>query len=55
MRKWLWRVRFWLLQRFLNIEETFYINGADVLPPPLPAEEERVVFARLKEHDPAAR
>ena len=55
MRKWLWRVRFWLLQRFLNIEETFYINGADVLPPPLTAEEERVVFARMKEHDPAAR
>ena len=55
MRKWLWRVRFWLLQRFLNIEETFYINGADVLPPPLTAEEERVVFARMKEDDPAAR
>ncbi len=32
-----------------------YINGADVLPPPLTPEEERTVLARLEEHDPAAR
>ena len=55
MKKWLWRLRRWLLRRFLNTEENYYINGADVLPPPLTAEEERVVFARMKEHDPAAR
>ena len=36
-------MRRWLLRRFLNTEENYYINGADVLPPPLTAEEERVV------------
>ena len=41
--------------RWFFEEESYYINGADVLPPPLTAEEEQAVFARMKEHDPKAR
>lgn len=55
MKKWLLRVRRWLLLRLGGCEENYYINGADVLPPPLTAEEEQLVFARMREHDPAAR
>ena len=35
--------------------EVFYVNGSDTLPPPLKRQEEAEVFARLTEHDPAAR
>lgn len=55
MHKLLQRIRRFLLRRLAHTEESLYINGADVLPPPLTAEEERVVFARMKEADPAAR
>jgi len=44
-----------LIQRLFGKEDCLYINGADVLPPPLTPEEERTVLARLEEHDPAAR
>ena len=44
-----------LLRRLLSREDSFYINGTDILPPPLTPEEERQVFARMKEHDPQAR
>ncbi len=47
--KWLW----WL--RFLFREDCLYINGTDVLPPPLTPEQEQVVFARMRENDPSAR
>ncbi len=43
------------LRSFLKGEECYYINGTDVLPPPLTPEEERLVFARMKENDPHAR
>lgn len=42
-------------RRLLLGEDCLYINGTDVLPPPLSAEEERTVLARLEEHDPKAR
>ncbi len=32
-----------------------YISGTDTLPPPLSKEEEKTVFAALKENDPSAR
>ena len=46
------------LQRFLRIErceEVYYINGTDVLPPPLSAEDEREVLERLESGDESAR
>ena len=36
-------------------EDIHYINGTDILPSPLSAEEEQAVFAALEEGDPAAR
>ena len=47
-----WR-RLW--RRLLGRESVHYINGADVLPTPLTAEEERAVLARLEEGDETAR
>lgn len=48
--------RIWVFFRKLFCKDKcLYINGADVLPPPLTPEEERTVLARLEEHDPAAR
>ena len=41
----------WLLLRLLGRESVHYINGAEVLPPPLTLEEERAVLARLEEGD----
>jgi RNA polymerase sporulation-specific sigma factor len=35
--------------------EIHYINGPDTLPAPLSREQEQLVFARLEEHDEAAR
>lgn len=52
--RWIDRLRrLWL--RLLGRESVHYINGAEVLPPPLSAEEERAVIARLEEGDEAAR
>ena len=39
----------------LRPEKLMYIGGSDVLPPPLPPEEERALIARLGEGDAAAR
>ena len=41
--------------RLLGRDAVHYINGAEVLPSPLSAEEERAVLARLEEGDEAAR
>ncbi len=48
----------WLLRLYCRLfrkEGCYYINGTDVLPPPLSAQEEQLVFARMRENDPAAR
>ncbi len=42
-------------RRLLGKEDCLYINGADILPPPLTPEEERMVLARMAENDPKAR
>ena len=44
----------WFL-RYLQGEPIYYINGTEVLPPPLSAEEEREVLERLVAGDEAAR
>ncbi len=44
-----------LWRRLLGRNSLHYINGAEVLPPPLSAEEERAVLARLEEGDESAR
>ena len=44
-----------LWRRLLGRYSVHYINGAEVLPPPLTADEERVVLARLEEGDESAR
>ncbi len=49
------RLKRWLRRLICSEEESFYINGSVVLPPPLTPEEEKVVFARMKEQDPKAR
>ncbi len=49
--RWLHR----LFCRLFSKEGCYYINGTDVLPPPLSAQEEQQVFARMRENDPAAR
>ena len=41
--------------RYFSGESVHYINGAEVLPAPLSAEEERAVLARLQAGDEAAR
>ena len=46
------------VRRFFSLfqrESIHYINGTDVLPPPLSAEEERVVLERLEAGEEAAR
>jgi len=48
------RLRWWLL-RLMGAEPIHYINGADVLPPPLTMQEEREVLERLERGDEAAR
>ena len=48
----------WLRRLFLQAfrgEAVHYINGTEVLPPPLTAEEERVVLTRLSQGDATAR
>lgn len=54
MCKILYRIKRWLCHIGL-VEDCFYINGTDILPPPLSPEEERAVLARMEEHDPQAR
>ena len=44
-----------LWRRLLGRNSIHYINGTEVLPPPLTAEEERAVLARLEEGDESAR
>ena len=44
-----------LWRRLLGRNAVHYINGAEVLPPPLTVEEERAVLARLEEGDESAR
>ena len=47
MRRWLDGIRDWLL-RFLGIRnELYYINGADLLPPPLTSMEEAEILRRM--------
>ena len=48
------RIWCWLLCRTAR-QGVHYINGTDTLPPPLTAEEERAVFARLESGEEAAR
>ena len=45
----------WLFIRLFGRESVHYINGTEVLPPPLTLEEERMVLARLEEGDESAR
>ena len=52
--RWINRIKRVLL-RLLGGESVHYVNGAEVLPPPLSAEEERAVLVRLEEGDEAAR
>lgn len=48
--------RLWaFFEKMFRKEGCLYINGADVLPPPLTPEEERMVLARMEENDPQAR
>lgn len=49
----LWRLL--LLLRGKNPKGVFYIGGSDVLPPPLPPEEEKIFLDQLMENDPDAR
>ncbi len=44
-----------LFLRLLGRESVHYVNGTDVLPPPLTLEEERAVLARLEAGDESAR
>ena len=44
-----------LWRRLLGRQGVHYINGAEVLPPPLTADEEKAVLARLEEGDESAR
>ena len=44
-----------LLLRIFGGQAVHYINGAEVLPPPLTTEEERVVLTRLEQGDETAR
>ena len=58
MRFWAWLRGFLLhrrLLRWLWREQIYYINGAEVLPPPLSAQEERDALARLEAGDEQAR
>ena len=54
----LYRCWFWLKRLFWRLfsgEPVHYINGAEVLPPPLTAEEERALLDRLARGDEGAR
>ncbi len=47
------RILLWL--RGKNPKDIFYIGGSDILPPPLTAEEEKVLLEKLMEKDETAR
>ena len=47
--------QFLTLLGLLRPEKLLYIGGSDILPPPLPPEEEHALIARLAEGDEAAR
>lgn len=49
-KEWLWRLWRWLCR-----EPVHYINGSDVLPPPLTAQEENTLLGRLHTGDEQAR
>nr|WP_317413992.1 RNA polymerase sporulation sigma factor SigE [uncultured Solibaculum sp.] len=49
------RLRFLLLRRWRSGRSVHYINGPETLPPPLPKEEEAVIFRRIDEGDESAR
>ncbi len=51
----LMRLRFLLLRRWRSGRSVHYINGPETLPPPLPKEEEAVIFRRIDEGDESAR
>lgn len=58
MKLWAWLRGFLLHRRLLRRlwrEQIYYINGAEVLPPPLSAQEERDALARLEAGDEQAR
>ena len=46
---------FWRLWHRLHAESVHYVNGTDVLPPPLSAEEETLALHRLQQGDDRAR
>ena len=51
-----WLRRLWYKWRcWCNGETCYYINGADVLPPPLTAEEEQLMLARMAEGEAPAK
>ena len=49
------RLRLWPGMLAWLFKRIYYINGTDVLPPPLSAEEETVYLSRLSVDDPEAR
>ena len=52
--RWIGRIRRWWW-RLWGVDHLHYINGAETLPAPLTAEEERAVLCRLEQGDEAAR
>ncbi len=48
-----WRVGFYKIINFLFGKGIFYVNGPELLPPPLSREEENEIIARLEEDDEA--
>ena len=56
MGNWMWKL--WYLWKRIwegPPEKIMYIGGSDVLPPPLPREEEGLTIARMMQGDPAAK
>ncbi|BCI60562.1 RNA polymerase sporulation sigma factor SigE [Solibaculum mannosilyticum] len=49
------RLRFLLLRKWKSGRSVHYINGPETLPPPLPKEEEAVIFRRIDAGDESAR
>ena len=54
MRKWLQRLRLWIL-RHSRPDKVMYIGGSDTLPPPLNRQEEAEMIDRLAQGDVAVR
>lgn len=56
IRKFLWKVRLlWVQRKGKKAPGIFYINGSQILPPPLSKEEEAHTIERLAQGDSAAR